>query len=186
MALAYAPAQVPAQEPEPLLIEYDRDLTQEDLLVLSTTQLPAKNTIKRLTYTHHSIARLVAIGEHHVVISAKLDVSVSHIKSLMADPAFNELVSHYKSNADAALADFQEQLAGLGTRALTAMRERLDNSPDDISTKELLAIGEMTMDRLGHGPTKTLKVQDQARIIAELKSMQDSARTGMVTIREET
>ncbi len=147
----------------PVSAEVVRELTAVDLTLLGLDRGVKAPTLKRLRDSHHSIARLMAQGLRNTDIAAITGYSQSRLSILKADPAFEELISFYKSNVDeikdAAFAGVQEKLAAVNHEAIEELHERLLDAPEAINTDQLLDVIKATSDRTGHGPqTKSTNV----------------------------
>lgn len=133
----------------PFTIGEPRILDESDLgeLVSPSTLNSAPAPLQRLRSTHHRLAQLVAEGMKAAEISLITGYSQSRISILKSDPAFQELVSHYENQKDAVFLDVQERLADLGLTATEELRERLEESPESFTVKELLEVQASALDR---------------------------------------
>ena len=140
-----------AQPCQPLAV---REINQGDIAALLNPSTLGATTpqIKRLRTQHHHLAKLLAQGEKAVAVSAIAGYSQSRICILQGDPAFQELVTYYKSQADQRFLDVHEKLAGLGEAIVEELQERLENDPDDIPINTLLRMGEFALDRSSAPP----------------------------------
>lgn len=136
---------------------YVRDLTGADMLALATPgELPIASfsqTIKRLTASHHNIARLVADGRKASDIAAILGRSASSISNLLPDPGFKQLVAHYQAIKDTVYYSMHERLATVGLNAVEIINDRLEDHLQGDGTKvtlrEAREVLEMVLDRTG-------------------------------------
>lgn len=131
----------------PLEAVFDRELTAEDLLVLEAPQGTTTPAIKRLRTQHHHLARLLAEGRKEIECSAITGYSQSRISILKNDPAFKDLIEHYRVEAAAAYVNVHERLAALGITCLEELQARIDENPEGFSNKELRELAAMLMDR---------------------------------------
>jgi hypothetical protein len=150
-----------AQPCAPLAV---RPLTQSDIAdLLNPSTLGATTPqIKRLRTQHHHLAKLLAQGEKAVAISAITGYSQSRISILQNDPAFQELVTYYKSQADQMFLDVHAKLAGLGEAIVEELQERLESDPDEIPINTLLRMGEFALDRSSAPPKSKINSGPQA------------------------
>jgi hypothetical protein len=134
---------------EPLSVEFVRELTPADgdLLLNPPPMGSTTPMVKRLRSQHHHLARLCAAGMKDVEAANVTGFSQSRVCILKHDPAFQELMAYYAGQAEAKFLDVHERLAKLGEAVVEEIHERLEDNPDDFSTKELIAIGEFTLDR---------------------------------------
>jgi hypothetical protein len=148
---------------EPFAWAIVRELNEADLEVLAN---PPKTGIKapslqRIRNTHHMLARLLAEGKKTTDISMITGFSPGRISSLQNDPMFAELVAYYSAQVNAQYLDVHARLADLGVTTLEELRERLEDTPEKFSVRELLEIMEKTFDRSiapqkgGSGGSKT-------------------------------
>lgn len=147
--------------PSPLFsMSIVRELTVEDIESLIERPHGALGSttppLVKIRATHHALARLLAEGRKAVEASAILGYSQSRISILQHDPAFQELIEHYRAQVREKYLDVHERLADLGVTAVEELRERLDDAPKTFSNRELLDITETTMDRTV-APTKSAK-----------------------------
>lgn len=136
----------------PVLAEVLRPLTVADIGLLMTERSTQPNAIKRLTDSHHALARCLATGMKDVEASAVTGYTPSRISVLRDSPLFAELVSHYRSSADPVLADMHERMLSVGLTAVDELRERLESEPEKIGTPTLIEAVKTLADRTGHGP----------------------------------
>jgi hypothetical protein len=131
-----------------------RPITQSDIAdLLNPSTLGATTPqIKRLRTQHHHLAKLLAQGEKAVAVSAITGYSQSRISILQNDPAFQELITYYKSQADQMFLDVHAKLAGLGEAIVEELQERLESDPDEIPINTLLRMGEFALDRSSAPP----------------------------------
>ena len=133
----------------PLELVVMRELNGGDLDLLRNP--PAQGQIvaplQRLRHTHHMLARLLAEGRPGVECSMITGYSQSRISILQNDPAFKELVAYYAQQTEAKYLDVHERLASLGIDTIEELHERLDTQPEKITTRELMELAELTLDR---------------------------------------
>lgn len=127
---------------------YDRELTAADIAAGPQRQDAVQTpVIKRLRTQHHHLARLIAEGRKEIEVSALTGYSQSRISILKNDPAFAELIEHYKQEAAVAYVNVHERLAALGIASLDELQARLEEDPDKFSNKELRELAAMLFDR---------------------------------------
>lgn len=136
---------------------------------------PGIEPVKQLRYSHHRVARLVAEGLRDVQTAALTGYSAGRIASLKADPAFQDLVAHYKSESDdawkKAQLDFATIASELSMDALQEIRRRLDETPEQLSTTHLMEVVKTAADRSGNGPqTKNMNVNVNVGMAAEMSA----------------
>lgn len=161
-----------------------RALRGADIELLAQPQGCTAGAVKRLRESHHGLARLLATGMKQVEVSAITGFSQSRISILKADPAFAELVEHYREVSDSAFADVRGQIAAMGADALAELRDRLHDTPEGFKTRELMDMVNSMLDRSGHSPVTrhvvgTVALSGDA--LAQLKQIAKEAQCGHVT-----
>lgn len=151
-----------------------RDLEPVDLLERQTNGADTLGAepfkLKRLRYTHHNLARMLA--QRHpkltqVEISAQTGYSEKTITSYKRDPAFRELIVQYEKEYANTEVDVVAKLETLAIDILVEISDRLENDPESLSTAQLLECSKLTLDRSGYGPiTKQLNLT--ANVSAEV------------------
>jgi hypothetical protein len=132
--------------------------------------------LKKIRDSHHALAQAVASGRKHVEIAAETGYSQSRISILLKDPAFGELVAHYREKKAAVFVDTHRRLKALLDDVVAELHERVDEP--EISTGELLEIAKFSADRAGFGPSsKTLNLTATVDL-TELKRKAEEAERG--------
>lgn len=141
-----------------------RDIKHEDLALLASpgAEVAAARPITRIRAQHHLAARLIAEGRKPVEVAGITGYTPARIVQLRADPAFCELVSHYKGQVDARYLDVHARLALLGTMATEELQERLEEDAESFSNEELRKLAETTLDRGGYGPNRSISVESRS------------------------
>jgi hypothetical protein len=161
----------------PVDYEIERELTADDLASLGEAResTPAP-TVTRLRERHHALARCLASGMKNVEAAAVTGYDQSRISVLRADPAFRELIEHYRTHVDAAWRDGAQAMADLHLDATTILHERLVEDPDKFDNTELTEIMKLTADRTGHGPqTKSTNVNVNVDLGSRLEAARERA-----------
>jgi len=133
--------------------ELDRLLGEDDLEMLSEEREIKAPQIVALRERHHAIARLIAEGKKPGEAALLCRYSQSRVSILLDDPAFMELVEHYRGLVNEEFVDFQKKLAELGLDAAMLLQERMEDKPDELSDSLLLQLVQVSADRTGHGPS---------------------------------
>jgi hypothetical protein len=167
----------------PMHASITRTLTAEDLQELAeggnSAPIP---TVKELHASHHKLAQTLAKGAKPQEASAITGYSTGRIHQLQADPQFQELLKYYEGLDAKEWVDFQtvirERLASLSLDTIEATHRRLLDKPDSFSAKELAAVAELGLDRIGHGKTSTHQVDHTLRVdeeqLARIRAVKDS------------
>lgn len=144
-----------------------REITEGDLPVIlaSPAPPPAERPMLKIRAQHHLAAKLVAEGRGNVEIGAITGYTPARIVQLKNDPAFQELIAHYKEQVDAKYLNIHERLAALGVMVTEELLERLENAPEEFSNDELRKLAETTLDRGGYGPTAKRELTVNSRSV---------------------
>lgn len=171
----------------PLSLVYLRDLTEADLLAAEriTPQKQQPTSVGKIRTSHHSVARMVAIGKPVVEIAATVGRDPSGIYKLLHDPAFQELVSYYRSMTDEVQIDTARRIAGMTNDAMEVIHERILENPERVKTEELIKVVTMGLDRTGFGPKTTSNINLRAMVVTDaqldrIKQEALSRRAGQV------
>ncbi len=160
-----------------------RVLKRDDLAVLTIPR--PTTTIANLRDTHHRIARAVAGGLSNGDIAATCGISYNRVSILKSDPAFMELVAHYRAILTAEWAEAADPVTDyLRQNALKAqamLSDKLDHATEQgefLPTRDLLGIAELGLDRTGYGKVnKNVNINvDFAAKLEEAKRRSDAAR----------
>jgi hypothetical protein len=166
--------------------EIIRELSASDIDLLEGHRGITAPLVKKLRDSHHRLARLLAQGLKQVEVSAITGYSQSRISILQQDPAFRELIEHYREVETSAFADIPQQLVALSADVLGELRDRLEDSPDAFTNKALMSLLNSLLDRTGHGPkTKHERVSIcvTGEDLARLKQLAKESQIGYVTDR---
>jgi hypothetical protein len=135
---------------EPLELHIVRSLTEADLpkiLNRGPTGIVPTGEVAKLRTVHHQPAQLIAQGISEVDIARITGYSQSYIAQLMNNPAFKGLVAHYSAVGEIAHVDAMKRLNALGITAMELLQERMEDSSDDFSVRELNEVVEMAIVR---------------------------------------
>jgi hypothetical protein len=138
-----------------------RELTNEDIQKLWTLRSgdlkKISKPITKLKHAHHMLARLIAAGVPGEECHLQTGYTTSRQQMLKKDPAFQELISYYKTQLDTKYELMNERLGALSMDVVTEIQERLEESPENFTNNELNSLLELSLDRTGHGPTSNIK-----------------------------
>ena len=164
---------IKAQTPE---VSDFRALTRADLAMLSEKR--PTQTLASLRDTHHRIARAVAAGLRNEEIAALCGTSLNRISILKKDPAFAELVAHYRAVVTVeyihAADPVIEYLATNALKAQAMLSDKLDEFAEKgeyLPTRDLLGIAELGLDRTGYG-----KVNKNLNVNVDFAAQLEGAR----------
>ncbi len=152
-----------------------REVTRADLAHLTVKR--EATAVQTLRDNHHRIARAVASGMAAADIAASCGCSINRISSLRGDPAFIELVAHYRAIITTEWAQQDTVIEFLRTNALKAqamISDKLDSAADRgdfLPTRDLLGIAELGLDRTGYG-----KVNKNVNINVDFAAKLEAAR----------
>ncbi len=152
-ALALAGATTGVSEPCEVL----REIEEGDLALLRS-ELKEHNWAKArgaqgvgsltaLRMGHQQLAQALAAGVAPEEAAWMTGRSVASVKGLLSDPAFQELLEYYRENQRERDFNAFERLVTLGGTAMSVLQERLEESPERFSNKDLKDLMEASMDR---------------------------------------
>jgi hypothetical protein len=156
----------------------DRELTEEDVIILMEDPPRGSETpsIIKLKQSHHKLAQLLAEGVPDIEASLITGYAQSRISILKTDPAFKELLAHYKGIQKDIYINVHERLSGMSLDALEEIHSRLEENPEDFSIKELKELVELGFDRSGFGPKSTQSLDIHLSANELLSSVKDEIR----------
>lgn len=131
-----------------------RSLRATDLEISGPTQVASP--LIRIRTRHHLLAQLLAEGRGNAEAGLLTGYSASRISILKADPAFVELIEHYRTQVEAKYVSVHERLACLGLNAIEELQERLEEDAEGFSKRELMDVAALALDRAGYGPKTTV------------------------------
>lgn len=136
------------------------ELTREDLKELKGSREIV--TLDRFRDPHHRLARLIASGLRNGELVRQSGYSYNRIGSLMPDPAFQNLIQHYRDMVDEAFVGGVDAYHELATanmlKAERMLAEKLDEADENntlLPTRDLIAISRDAADRFGYGKKQT-------------------------------
>lgn len=142
-----------------LSAEAVRPLTEADLALLATERGIKATHVQRISARHHALARCLASGMSVNDACAVTSYTPSRVSILKSDPAFEELIAFYTRAKGEPVLDLQDRFTALAIDATTELQERLELTPETVSTDQLMDVVKLTADRTGHGPqSKTTNV----------------------------
>jgi len=158
--------------------------------LLVDEQLPKKEVsatpvLQRLRHRHHLLARLIAQGTKDGDVAAISGYDPSRISVLKSDPAFKELIAHYKTQVDEVFISVHERLLTLGLSSIDEMTDRIEANPESFSTQDLMELIKLSADRIGAGPSKNVTVSGTIGVmtpamITRMKEEVEKRRNGTV------
>lgn len=133
---------LPSGGAKPLQLSVARQLAPDDISALASAPVgSAPSEIAKIGHRHHELAKALAEGKlTQTQIGNLLGFSSSRISILKNDPAFAELVEHYRKVTEAVFVDAQERLKNLGLAAMEELEDRLETKPEEFTKRELLEI----------------------------------------------
>lgn len=140
------------RRPADLAVDVVRPLVETDMAALSVDRAISAPSITEIRSRHHALARALASGMSEGEAAIVSGYSQSRVSILKADPAFQELYRFYKNRADAEYVALHATLANVAQDAVEEIRKRLEETPDEVTTGQLVEIAKMGADRTGHGP----------------------------------
>jgi hypothetical protein len=129
-----------------------REVTPQDLASLDAVKGSTAPTLSRIRDSHHALARIVALGHTNIEAAAITGYTPGRVSVLRSDPAFQDLVAHYKSRADEQFADLGGRMKAISLDVLSELHERIIEHPEEFSPKDLTDAFKTVADRIGYGP----------------------------------
>ena len=169
---------------KPLEAWVERDLTRDEIIRVDAVSLGIKSapTLQNIRDSHRRIAQLMSSGKYRDVEVAQLTgYSPNRIAILKRDPAFIELISHYRGIQETAYVDTVTKMKVVTDDALDILHDRLAEEPEDFTTPQLIEVVKSVGDRAGFSPvSKSIEVSAtmSAERIQELKSSVRSRAQG--------
>lgn len=138
---------------EPLVMEVARELTHDDLRLLSAGPKVGVPVLQRIRATHHRQAALLAEGKSVTDVALIIGCTTARITQLQNDPAFAELIVYYRDQIMTAqisdAARLKDKIIDVGEMAVNELAERLED--DDrrrrMHVADVRKIAEFAMDR---------------------------------------
>lgn len=158
-------------------IESIRSITREDLPRLLGPRDKSQSMPKRLRDSHHTVARLLAMGHSAKLVAEMTGYSHNRVSQLASSPAMIELVATYRAKIDEIWDENIDAYAALAVRNMIAaerqLADKLDAADEEgelLPTRELIAISRDAADRFGYG-----KRQTNVNVNADFASMLEKA-----------
>lgn len=140
--------------------------------------------------SHHSIARLVAIGATPELIRRQTGVTFRRLSLHLADRTFKELVAHYRGKIDESWNKNVDQFLDLGMgnmiRAEAMISDKLDEADEKGEAIPLLTLNRLSQDRADRfGYPKTSQVEHKHDFAALLdRAIERSGKAKEVKVIE--
>lgn len=166
----------PGRKAAPLAACVVRELEPADLALLQHDRGLEAAPIKKISERHHALARALCSGMSEAEAGAHVGYSPSRVSILKASPAFRELLDLYRESADAQFAEMHSMLSGLSKDAAIALRERLEDDPDALTSGQLMEILKLSADRTGFGPTSKQETTIRVDLGDRLAAARERAR----------
>ena len=146
----------PVAEPE---ITNIRSIARADLSHLQARR-PVK-TLAAIRDTHHRVARAIAAGLPLTEVALATGYSLSRVNTLRADPAFTDLVAHYRGLVTAeylrSVDNYMEIATANMLKAETMISDKIDaaiEADEPLPMRDLIALTSDRADRFGYGKTQ--------------------------------
>lgn len=170
-----------------LHVSFVRNLNQADIQQL--WDLPAgglESSVRplvRIRTSHHGLARLLAEGKKHEEAAIITGYDPAYISNLLKSPDFANLVEYYKGQIEGVFINVHERLAALGIDTIEELQNKLATAPESFTTRELMELAALTMDRAGYGPKSTVQHSGAVALVgadavARIKNEVDNRQRG--------
>jgi hypothetical protein len=172
---------------KPLHASFVRNLNQADIQQLWDLPAGGLNSsvrpLVRIRTSHHGLARLLAEGKKHEEAAIITGYSGTYISNLLQSPDFANLVEYYKTQIEGVFINVHERLAALGIDTIEELQHKLATAPESFTTRELMELAALTMDRAGYGPKSTVQHSGAVALVgadavARIKNEVDSRHRG--------
>lgn len=165
-------------KPKSVVHSLERAINAGDLAILIDNPDRKSETpsILKLKQSHHALAQLLAEGRPDVEVSLITGYSQTRISILKNDPAFKELLAHYKGVTKEIYINVHERLKNISLDALEEMHSRLEEHPEGFTLRQLQDIAELGFDRSGFGPKSTQVSEIHLSTSDLLSSVKDEIR----------
>lgn len=132
-----------------LVLSHERDLRESDLAAAASDPHMKVDPvrIKRMSFSHHAAARLVAMGKSNEEIALTTNYATGTISMLKQDPMFQELVAYYASHLEAEFKEFGAKLANLAADTIESLHEDLHEGK--LTPGQKLQVMTQALDRSG-------------------------------------
>lgn len=161
----------------------EQPLGYDDLNDLAEQRSVGETQLQRIRSIHHKIAQMLAQGCANVEVAAAVSMNPTYISVLRADPAFQELLSHYENAEQEAWADVRKKAALVGMTAVEVLQDRLLENPDRVSTKDLVQVVQSGLDYGGHKPAQRSENLHYVTTSEEIEEIKQG-RQENVSVRE--
>lgn len=147
---------------------------QVELLEYKANKAPA---LTRIRARHHTLARCVAGGMQPTEAAAACGMTPQTVYNLLDDPTFKELLTAYKTDVNKVYLDFHQRLADLAIESVEVLHDRVENTPEEVTTGQLIELVKTTADRTGHGPqTSNTNVNINVGMADRLKAARERVK----------
>lgn len=174
----------------PVVGGWVRDLTPKDLLDLQEAHgkgfNPEQRSLKKVRHNHHVIAQMLAKGLSYQEIAEISGYGIERISTLACDPTMMELIENYREQGRDIAIDLGQRYRAIVGIASEEIMERLEDSPEEFKSMDLVDIVERLGDRAGMGPKSGLEVKGSIGVLVadatldEIKGAVHAASRGRV------
>lgn len=169
---------LPKRLGEPFDIGEARDLTRDDIALLMLPRESMNQAFPdKLRESHHSVARLMALGLAAGEVAERTGYSYNRIMILCASPAMKELIAKYRTQLDESFVASADEYHSLlfknmvaSERHISDQIDALDEVGELLPISKALAIARDGADRLGYGKKKETTVNINTDFAARLES----------------
>lgn len=157
----------PGRKAKPPTAVVDRELEPADYELFNATEMGIKPPpIQKLSERHHALARLLATGMSQAEAALMTGYTENRVAILRQSPAFKQLLALHEREKNQEMITVIEHLSGLSRDAILELRERIEESPETFSNKELMTLIETTHDRSVDNNPTTDHLPDVIELVA--------------------
>lgn len=137
----------------PVEISVLRGMTPEDLDSLAESgPAQALAPLDQLRSSHHQLAQLIAKGHSQAKAGLITGYSDSYISVLVnRDPAFRELLAHYRAEREEVFVDVLERMKVLGLEVNDLILQRIRQDPEKWTNQQIMDLHKETMGAMVKG-----------------------------------
>lgn len=156
------------------------EVTKDDLLALRTTE----TDVLGLRYSHHEVARLLALGATGLQVERATGIAKETISSLTRTPSFQALIAQYRQQELGSLNELvRERMTTMLMDVFTELHGRVLEGK--AKTGELTKLSEVLLDRTGHSPVQKSLSVNVGLGAQTLQAVKETVRASLAKAPEE-
>lgn len=148
--LDLSPVRTRGRAQAPLAVEYIRDLTPADLVLLEVERGTKPPAVQSFRDSHHRVARCFASGMTPGQVGAQTGYSQSRLSILSSDPSFQDLIAVYRKAGAEAFAEYTDIAMGNMVKAERLVEDALEavgEAPEPLELAQIRPLLDIISDR---------------------------------------